>query len=172
MCCYNNQNFRCCCRNRVFFQSGSVIPNNTVIIRPIFPVPTPFANNALYAVGSAGTVANLGTIPLSAGAGTPGTTLSVSGNALIVPAGTYQISFGATGNPGDTSESTFAIQLYANGLPVSGQTVSTNGSSTLPAAVSKTIIYTATATTALSLVNVSGASVTITNGFITAQKLA
>lgn len=177
MCCCNSQNRccqnrRCCCRNRIIFQSDSVIPNTTVIIRPVTPVPTPFANNALYAVGSSGAVANLAAIPLTSGAGTPGTTLEVSGNALIIPAGTYQLSFGAQGNTTTTTESTFAVQLYANGLPLSGQTVSANGSTTLPSSVSKTIIYTITEPTALSLHNVSGATINISNAFLTAQKLA
>lgn len=170
-CCQRNR--VCCPYNRVYFQSN-VIPNNNVIIRPITPVVTvtPYVNNAMSAIGTAGAVANLAAIPLTAGAGTPDTTLNVANNALNVPAGTYLVNFGATANSSEGTASAVNVQLYANGSPVTGQVVGSNGTTTLPASASGSLIYTATAPTALSIHNTSGNSITVSNAYIVAQKLA
>lgn len=172
MCCFTNTG-NCCYRqcNRVCFQSN-VIPNNNVIVRPIVPVTSAYTNNALYAVGTAGAVANLTAIPLTAGAGTPNTTLNVANNALNLPVGTYLINFGATANSSEGTASSVTVQLYANGSPISGQAVGSNGTTALPASANGSLIYTATAPTALSLYNTSGNSVTVSNAYIVAQKLA
>ena len=168
-CCnnwYNNRSDCCCCRQRVAFITQP-------ILRPITPTPTPQTGNAVYAVGTTGTVADLAIIPLSFGTSTPATTLSVSNNSVIVPDGVYSVSYGATGTlTTATEDGTLAVQLYANGTPIANEIISTNASGTLPGNVSKTILYTANTPTALSLYNVSGTDITLTSSNITVQKLA
>ena len=162
----------CCCRNRVYFINNPANWDNNLIIRPITAVSPICTGSAIYASGTSSSVANLSIIPLQLGAKTAATTLSVSNNQVNVPQGIYQISFGATGTTTNSSSSTFAVQLYANGLPLTGNIVSSNASSTLPASTSKTIIYNAISPTELALYNVSGNILNIASAFLTVQKLS
>lgn len=172
MCCFFYNKNCCCSRNRVYFTSNFADLEDSFIIRPITAVSHACSGNGIYASSSSTSVGNQTIIPITASASTPGTTLSVSNNTLNVPTGVYQISFGASGTITNSSASTFAVQLYANGVPLSNETVSSNASSTLPASLSKTIIYNAISPTAFALYNVSGESANIANAFITAQKLS
>ena len=164
----NCNNFRSdCCRER------EIIFAQTPIIRPITPTPNQQPRNAAYAVGVAGTVADLGIIPLSFGTGTPNSIISVNNNSIIIPAGVYSVSYGATGTLSTaTGDGTLSVQLYANGAPIATEIISDSATDITPGNVAKTILYTANGPTALSLRNISGEEITLTGSNITVQHLA
>ena len=124
----------------------------------------------MYASGGAQTAAAAAIIPITQTAATPGTTLTVSANAVNVPAGTYLVSFGATGTSG--ANGTFSVQLYQNGTPIANEIVTNETANTQEANVSKTILYTAAAPTALSIHNASTETSTYTGANLTVMKLA
>ena len=127
--------------------------------------------DALYASGGTQSVATGAIIPITSTATTPTTTMTVANNAVTLPAGTYIVTYGATGTA-DTATATMSVQLYANGAAIATEILNDEASPTESANVSKTIVYNATAETALSIHNASTATINFTGANITVQRLA
>ena len=131
-------------------------------------------SNALYASsGAQNEIAAGAIIPLTQTTATPLNTSSVSGGSVSLAAGYYLVTFGASGtNSSGGSEDTFAIQLYANGTGISGETVTSTANNTETTNVSKTIVYNAAANgTLLSIHNAGTESIDVANANITVLKL-
>lgn len=127
-------------------------------------------NNALYAAGAAQAVETNGVVSLAAQTATPASTITVVGNAVSVPAGTYLVSFGVNVvNQQVGDEANFT--LYANGV-TTGEELYFGAGSTVGTVAEKTILYTATAATALTLVNTAAQTVDLTSAHVTVVKLA
>lgn len=133
------------------------------------PASEPATGDALYASGGAQTVDAAAIIPVTQTAATTGTTMTVSANAVNVPAGTYLVSFGATGTSG--ANGTLSVQLYRNGVAEANEIISNETANTQQANVSKTIVLTAAAPTALSIHNASTESSQFTGANLTVMKL-
>lgn len=127
--------------------------------------------DALYASGGTQSVATGAIIPITSTATTPTTTMTVANNAVTLPVGTYIVTYGATGTA-DTATATMSVQLYANGAAIATEILNDEASPTESANVSKTIVYNATAETALSIHNASTATINFTGANITVQRLA
>ncbi len=128
--------------------------------------------DALYASSGAVTVTAGEIIPLTLTTATPNTTLGVTTNAITLPAGTYLVSYGGTGTSQNTTDSTVSIQLYTDGAAIPTEIVTAQSTTTSPANLTKTIVYTATADgTTLSIYNASTDSVALTDANITALRL-
>lgn len=127
--------------------------------------------DALYASGGTQSVATGTIIPITSTATTPTTTMTVANNAVTLPVGTYIVTYGATGTA-DTATATMSVQLYANGAAIATEILNDEASPTESANVSKTIVYNATAETALSIHNASTATINFTGANITVQRLA
>lgn len=127
--------------------------------------------DALYASGGTQSVATGAIIPITSTATTPTTTMTVANNAITLPVGTYIVTYGATGTA-DTATATMSVQLYANGAAIATEILNDEASPTESANVSKTIVYNATAETALSIHNASTATINFTGANITVQRLA
>lgn len=172
MCCsYRNQ---CCCqsRNRCYY-NVAFTPQYPVVRPPVTPI-NPVTPNALSAIIGASTVDSLGSIPITAGASTPASNVTVSGNGIVLPAGLYSISYGvsATIPSATTADSTMSVQLYANGAPIPYSGSTANASSTLSGNLARTILYNAGNTTTLTLNNVTDTNAILTqSGVITVQRI-
>ena len=132
---------------------------------------TPAVADALYASGGAQAVPTNSVIPITQTATTPTTTMTVGDNAITLPQGTYLVTYGASGTV-DAANSALSVQLYANNAPVANEIATSSASTTDSANVNKTIVYTAPATTTLSLHNTSAVTANLTSANITVQKLA
>ena len=131
-------------------------------------------SNALYASsGAQNEIAAGAIIPLTQTTATPLNTSSISGGSVSLTAGYYFVTFGANGtNSSGGSEDQFAIQLYANGTGISGETITSTANNTETTSVSKTIVYNAAADgTLLSIHNAGTEAIDITNANITVLKL-
>ncbi|MGN0796512.1 MAG: hypothetical protein ACI4MT_06125 [Christensenellales bacterium] len=131
-------------------------------------------SNALYASsGAQNEIAAGAIIPLTQTTVTPLNTSSVSGGSVNLTAGYYLVTFGASGtNSSGGSEDPFAIQLYANGTGISGETITGTANNTETTNVSKTIVYNAAANgTLLSIHNAGSETIDISNANITVLKL-
>ncbi len=132
---------------------------------------TPAVADALYASGGTQAVPTNSVIPITQTATTPTTTMTVGDNAITLPQGTYLVTYGASGTV-DAANSALSVQLYANNAPVANEIATSSASTTDSANVNKTIVYTAPATTTLSLHNTSAVTANLTSANITVQKLA
>ena len=131
-------------------------------------------SNALYASsGAQNEIAAGAIIPLTQTTATPLNTSSISGGSVSLTEGYYLVTFGANGtNSSGGSEDTFAIQLYANGTGISGETITGTANNTETTSVSKTIVYNAAADgTLLSIHNAGTDAIDVTNANITVLKL-
>ena len=131
-------------------------------------------SNALYASsGAQNEIAAGAIIPLTQTTATPLNTSSISGGSVSLTEGYYLVTFGSNGtNSSGSSEDQFAIQLYANGTGISGETITGTANNTETTSVSKTIVYNAAANgTLLSIHNAGTDAIDVTNANITVLKL-
>ncbi len=129
-------------------------------------------NDAIYASLTGGTYATDALLPITQTASTPTTTMSVTANAVNVQPGTYLVTFGANGINTDTTGGDFSVQLYANGTAIPNEIATDDANATQNGSVTKSLIYTATAPTALSIHNVSAGESTYDNAYMTVLKLS
>lgn len=129
-------------------------------------------NDAIYASLTDGTFATGAVLPITQTAATPTTTMTVTANAVNVQPGTYFVSFGANGLNTDATGGDFSVQLYANGAAVPNETATDDANATQTGSASKTLIYTATAPTALSIHNTSAGESSYYNAYLTVLKLS
>lgn len=139
------------------------------------PQGEPGASNGVYAAAEAGAVDADAVIPLTLRTAAEGTDITVDANAVNLPAGTYLVAYGA-GAVGQDAQTTtlteWQVSLYADGAAVTGEVLTFGASGAMGARAEKTILYTATAATALTLVNTSAASMNLTDANVTVLQLS
>ena len=139
------------------------------------PQGEPGASDGVYAAAEAGAVDADAVIPLTLRTATEGTDITVDANAVNLPAGTYLVAYGASAVGQDAQTTTFAewqVSLYADGAAVMGEVLTFGARGAMGARAEKTILYTATAATALTLVNTSAASMNLTDANVTVLQLS
>ena len=139
---------------------------------PMGPQGPAGTNDALYASLTGGTFATGAILPITQTAATPTTTMTVTANAVNLQPGTYLVTFGANGINTDATGGDFSVQLYANGTAVPNETATDDANATQNGSASKSLIYTATAPTALSIHNTSVGESTYDNAYMTVLKLS
>ncbi len=145
-------------------------PSTETVFNFTFGVPDPITTDSMYVRDGAQTVEANSIIPLMQGATIAGSSLALEDNAITLPVGTYLISFGATGtNPTGTS---LSVQLYANGAAVDGEIVTDTAGAATPGNVSKTLLYSATAQTSISIYNQTAQAVDLSSAYLTAVRIA
>lgn len=122
--------------------------------------------DALYALGGAGTIASDAIIPINLNVATTNSTITVTNNQVIVPAGVYLISYGVSGAVIETAGN-MTVTLYVGGTALSNGEITEYAETTQAKSLSKTIMYRATTAVTLSLYNTSDSSVTLGEAFLT-----
>ncbi len=126
-------------------------------------------SEAVYLRGGAQSALDNSTLTTALAATTPNATMTFSDNAVTLTQGYYLIDYGFEGSTANGG--TITVGLYAGDTAIPNETVTQYGAAAINASASKTILFNAAATTALSLRNLSGGTVDFTNAHMTVFKI-